>query len=257
MTGDATPEARVTHADVVAEARRVLDAAEAHAVPLRVIGGVAVALAAGAGRVLPRDCKDIDFVTRRGAGPEVAGLLDDLGYTPNPRFNTLNGHRRLLYYDTAHDRQVDVFVGDFQMCHRLPVQERLLVGSDTLPPADLLLTKLQVFSLNEKDQRDVLTLLFHRPLGERDAEGEVNADYVAQLCARDWGLWRTCTLNLERIRGAIAGYDELSPEQQQLLTARLDELRRRIDAAPKTARWRLRARVGERVRWYEEPEEVG
>jgi hypothetical protein len=224
-------------------------------VPLRLLGGLAIALTAPEHRLLPRDYKDIDFVTRRGQSREVAALLAELGYEGNERFNAMNGQRRLLFLDGANERQVDVFVGSFQMCHQLPVQERLLVVPDTLPLADLLLTKLQIFALNEKDQRDTLTLLFHHPLGDGD-DGEINAGWVAELCGRDWGLWRTCTLNLERIRSGLHRYG-LTDEQEAVLTNRIDELRRRIDTAPKGAKWKLRARVGERVRWYDEPEEVG
>jgi Uncharacterised nucleotidyltransferase len=242
-------------ADIVAEARRVLDAAAARDVPLRLLGGLAIALTAPEHRLLPRPYKDIDFVTRRGQSREVIALLDELGYEGNERFNAMNGQRRLLFLDTFNERQVDVFVGSFQMCHQLPVQERLLVSTHTLPLADLLLTKLQIFALNEKDQRDALTLLFHHPLGDGD-DGEINAAWIGELCGRDWGLWKTCTVNLERIRSGLHRY-ELTPEQEAVLTARIDELRRRIDAAPKGAKWKLRARVGERVRWYDEPEEVG
>lgn len=242
-------------ADMVTEARRVLAAAAERQVPLRLIGGLAIALTAPEHHLLPRDYKDIDFVTRRGQSPEVARLLEQLGYEGNQRFNAMNGQRRLLFLDGANERQVDVFVGSFQMCHQLPVQERLLVAPHTLPLADLLLTKLQIFALNEKDQRDALTLLFHHPIGEGD-DGEINAAWVAELCGRDWGLWRTCTLNLERIRSSLGRYG-LTAEQEAVLTARIDELRRRIDAAPKSGRWKFRARVGERVRWYDEPEEVG
>jgi hypothetical protein len=242
-------------ADIVAEARRVLDAAAERDVPLRLLGGLAIALTAPEHRLLPRPYKDIDFVTRRGQSREVTALLDELGYEGNERFNAMNGQRRLLFLDTVNERQVDVFVGSFQMCHQLPVQERLLVSTHTLPLADLLLTKLQIFALNEKDQRDALTLLFHHPLGDGD-DGEINAAWIGELCGRDWGLWKTCTVNLERIRSGLHRY-ELTPEQEAVLTARIDELRRRIDAAPKGAKWKLRARVGERVRWYDEPEEVG
>ena len=41
------------------------------------------------------------------------------------------------------------------------------------------------------------------------------------------------------------------------MRTRLDDLRIRVDEEPKSPRWRIRARVGERVKWYEEPEEVG
>jgi hypothetical protein len=238
----------VTLPDIELEARRVLDATAD--VPLRLLGGLAIALATPGERLLPRAYKDIDFIAPAGTKRTLLARFAALGYGGDERRNELQGHRRLLFWDEAHERQVDVFVGGFEMCHTLPLAERIDVAADTLPLADLLLTKLQVFALNDKDQRDVLTLLYHHEL---DA---IDAPYVANLCARDWGLWKTATLNLERVRAGLPRY-ALRPEQEALLSERLDALRREIDAAPKTRRWKLRARVGERVRWYEEPEEVG
>jgi hypothetical protein len=240
--------------DILAEARRILD--HGGGTPLRLLGGAAVALAVPGGVLLPRAYKDIDFVTAAGRGPETVRAFDELGYVGDQRFNGLNGHRRLLFFDRANERQVDVFVAKFEMCHVIPLMKRLTLNDLTIPLADLLLTKLQIFSLNEKDQRDIVNLVHAHPLGQTDDEGMINAGYVAQLLGGDWGLWRTVTLNIERVRGAIAGYG-LAPEQAQLVQSRLDELRSRVDAEPKSAKWKLRARVGERVKWYEEPEEVG
>jgi hypothetical protein len=190
-----------------------------------------------------------------GAKRPLLKLFAELGYDGDERRNELQGHRRLLFWDTANQRQVDVFVGTFEMCHKLPLAERLTLAPDTLPLADLLLTKLQVFALNDKDRRDILTLLYHHPLVGSDDEPGVNAQHVAKLCAGDWGLWKTVTLNLDRAREGLGEYG-LTEGQTRVLIGRLDGLRERIDAAPKSARWKLRARVGERVQWYEEPEEV-
>jgi hypothetical protein len=240
-------------ADVVAEARRIL--ATAGVIPVRALGGVGIALSADRPLLLPREYNDVDLVSAAGKAPDVVRAFDELAYAGDQRFNALHGHRRLLFYDTTNERRVDVFVGKFEMCHAIPLAGRLTVTPLALPPADLLLTKLQVFALNEKDQRDIVNLLHAHPLTEDDAEG-MNAGYIARLLAGDWGLWRTATLNLERVRGALARY-ALAPEQEEVVRTRLDDLRSRVDEEPKSARWRIRARVGERVKWYEEPEEVG
>jgi hypothetical protein len=239
--------------DLVAEARRILDSAAD--IPLRVLGGVAVALSSEHALLLPREYNDIDFIAAAGRAPEVVRAFEALGYVGDQRFNGLHGHRRLLFYDTGNARRVDVFVAKFEMCHAIPLAGRLTLNAWTIPLADLLLTKLQVFALNEKDQRDIVNLLHAHPLSDSDADG-LNAPYVARLLATDWGLWRTSTLNIERVRGGLARY-ELAPEQEAVVRTRLDDLRSRIDEEPKSTKWRLRARVGERVKWYEEPEEVG
>jgi Uncharacterised nucleotidyltransferase len=239
--------------DAVDEARRVLDATGN--IPLRVLGGVAIALSLPGEPLLPREYNDIDFITVRGDGPRTAKLFEELGYEGDRQFNGLNGHRRLLFYDTQNERRVDVFVGRFEMCHTWALERRLIVTDGTIPLADLLLTKLQIFAVNEKDQRDIANLLHGHKLSDDDHTG-INVAYVAERTAADWGLWRTVTANLERARAALPRFP-LSPPDEELVATRLDDVRKRIDAAPKTAKWKLRARVGERVQWYEEPEEVG
>ena len=239
-------------ADIVREAFRVLDAA--NAIRLRLLGGLAIAVSLEERPLLPRTYNDIDFITARGEGPKAAKLFESLGYDGDRQFNGLNGHRRLLFYDHANERRVDVFVGRFEMCHMWPLERRLAVTERTIPLADLLLTKLQIFAINEKDQRDVLNLVHGHKLSED--ESGINVGYVAKLCAADWGLWRTATMNIERVRAAVPRFD-LAQHDEAIVLSRLDDLRRRIDAEPKSAKWKLRARVGERVQWYETPEEVG
>jgi hypothetical protein len=140
------------------------------------------------------------------------------------------------------------------MCHKVPVGERLVLEPETLPLAELLLTKLQIVELNDKDVRDVLALLLGHEVGEEDGE-LVNAGRVAALCASDWGLWRTITANLEALDADAVSY-ALSLEEQAVVSRRIRALLERIEAEPKSRAWRLRARIGERVRWYELPEEV-
>ena len=238
--------------DVVREARRILGAAAG--IHLRVLGGVAIELSLPEPPLLPRAYNDIDFIIARGEGPKTVKVFEGLGYEGDRRFNGLNGHRRLLFYDAANERRVDVFVGRFEMCHTWPLAARLAAAEGTIPLADLLLTKLQIFAINEKDQRDIFNLVHGHKLSDDD-EG-INVAYIAKLAAGDWGLWRTVTMNLERARGAAQRF-QLAPEDEAVVLARLDDLRKRIDAEPKSTKWKLRARVGERVQWYEDPEEVG
>jgi hypothetical protein len=243
--------------DIVAEARRILAAADEEALRLRLIGGIAVHLRSGAAvpSSLERTYGDIDLVAERGAARRVIALLEGLGYEADRRFNGGNANRRLLFRDLAHERQVDVFVGSFEMCHEIPVADRLDRESVTVPAAELLLTKLQVVRLNAKDRRDAASLLLTHEVSDHDGAGHLNGRRVAELLAADWGLWRTAQLNVERIRQAT-GEDGLTEAEAALLTARLDALDRLVEDEPKTRAWRLRARVGDRRKWYQEPEEV-
>jgi hypothetical protein len=240
--------------DVVSEGRRLLGRAAEQGVPLRLLGGVAIKLRAPA--ELPagfaRSYADLDFVTAKKTAGAATGLLRGEGYSPHVAFNALHGQERLLFFDDEHDRQVDVFVGAFSMCHRIPLDSRLEVDPISIPLAELLLTKLQVIELNEKDVRDTLALLHDHPVGDEDGE-LVNGTRLAALCCSDWGLCRTITQNLRDCR-AFAETSDLP--DRELVQSRLDDLLERIEAEPKTRSWRLRAKIGDRKRWYDLPEEV-
>jgi hypothetical protein len=146
-----------------------------------------------------------------------------------------------------------VFVGEFVMCHPIPIAERLDRHPLTVPLAELLLTKLQIVELTERDQRDIYNLVYHNEVVTVEGEG-IEADYVAEVCARDWGLWRTASLTIERSKANVSDY-ALDSEAAATIARRLAAISEKMEHAPKSARWKLRSRVGDRVRWYEEPEE--
>jgi hypothetical protein len=242
--------------DVTVEALRLAELGDARGVPLRVVGGVAVALHTK-GDVHPalrRPYRDIDLVTRRKGDRDALKVLVDAGYESNERFNSMVGvHNRLVVYDTANGRQLDVFVGEFKMCHAVRF-DRLDVDGPTVPLAELLVTKLQIVKLNEKDVKDVVAILLEHPVDSGDAD-TVNAARVAQLLASDWGLWRTSRGSVETVRESLDRL-ALAEDERALVRARLDALWERVEEEPKPLRFRTRARVGDRTRWYEEPDEV-
>jgi len=241
-------------ADPVAESRRLVEAANGKGVVARILGGAAIYLQApSGGPLLPRTVMDIDVATQRGARTPITAVLIAAGYVPDQMFNALHGASRLLFYDATNGRKVDVFIGDFSMCHQIPIAERLDREPLTIPLAELLLTKLQIVQLTERDQRDIYNLAFHHPVTTGNGAG-IEADVIADLCARDWGLWRTIKATIERCQANLAT-SGIDPQDSAVISARLAVLWERIEAAPKTARWRLRSRVGDRVRWYDEPEE--
>jgi Uncharacterised nucleotidyltransferase len=241
--------------DIVAEGQRLLGIASQEGVPLRLLGGVAVRLKApDVPSSLAREYKDIDFAVTKKGGGAADRLLKDAGYEPHVAFNAMHARERGLYYDEANGRQVDLFIDAFRMCHEIPLGKRLEVETDTVPLAELMLTKLQIIEVNEKDIRDTVLLFHGHPIADHD-DGAINGAHIAALCADDWGLWRTITANLERCRSHVGDY-QLPVEGRARIESRFDELLQRIEAEPKSRGWRRRAKVGERKRWYELPEEV-
>jgi hypothetical protein len=241
--------------DIIAEGERVLGLASRAGVPLRLLGGVAVRLRAPElPAALDRAYKDIDFAVSKKGARAADQILQEAGYRPHVAFNAMHSRERGLYLDEEHGRQVDLFVHSFRMCHEIPLGDRLEIESSTVPLAELLLTKLQIIEVNEKDIRDTVLLLHGHDVADHDDEA-VNGARIATLCAADWGLWRTITANLELCRAHVDDY-ELPEEERERVAARLDELLERIEVEPKSRRWKLRAKVGERKRWYDLPEEV-
>jgi hypothetical protein len=199
---------------------------------------------------------DMDMITDRDGGKKLAGFFSEMGYEEDRTLNLLNGDRRQLYFCDDQDWQVDVFVGDFQMCHKIPLEGRLTKDQLTVPLAELFLMKAQIVELNQKDAMDILTLLWDHNLGEKDGE-TINSNVITDLCARDWGLFTTLQINLDKLHTILQnGIQGLDPKQAQIIFARLENLKQGLENAPKTQAWKLRSLVGKRMRWYEEVEEV-
>lgn len=246
-----TPGSSPIEHDLEAEARRLLAEIRRRNLAIRLIGGMAIRLIAGDSLhpAFERPVQDLDFVVATGDRKAAEALLSDAGYLADEQFNALNGARRLLYIDLEYGRQIDVFVGSFEMCHELPLADRLTARDETLPAADLLMTKLQIVHLNAKDRGDLYALL-----DSQDVDA-LEIDWIADLTSNDWGLHHTFEINLARLREGLAE-QKLEPERAAEIEARIGAIDGAIQGAPKSRRWKLRARVGERKRWYEEPEEV-
>ena len=262
MGGNAAPDPQSlqTEADIVSEGARLVDLATAAGLTMRLLGGVAVRLISpsAAQPPLARGYGDLDFALSRKDGRAIRDVLERAGYTGERRFNALHGDKRLMYVDEARDRKLDIFLGAFRMCHTLDLEGRLLPGLRTLTPSDLLLTKLQIVQLNNKDARDALAILADHALADHAEPGQagdvIDVGYVATLCGHDWGWYTTVTDNLTRVAQIAA---ELGPsEAVARATERITELRAALDQAPKSLSWRMRSAVGRKVAWYEEPEEI-
>lgn len=260
MRADAAspPSGAQTLEDGPREAERVIAAATAQGVTLRLLGGVAVRLRCphASHRALTRAYADLDYVAPKKQARALRDLLEGLGYTADRRFNALHGERRLLFFDEARGRQVDIFLGTFEMCQTLPLEKRLAQHPLTLSPADLLLTKLQIFQLNAKDLQDILALLLdYPPVARSERPGdELDVSAIATLCSQDWGWYTSVHDSLDH---ALAEANALlAPPEAEIIAQRISVIKQQLDETPKSIGWRTRALVGRRVAWYELPEEV-
>lgn len=238
--------------DPVVEARRLVDTAAVAGVEVRAMGGVAVSMRAPSlARIRPaRVFHDIDLIGERREKGGLTELLSSQGYLPHSRFNALAGGLRLLFH-APDGRRLDVFLDRVEMCHTLELRHRLRLEPLTLPLSDLLLTKLQIVQLTGRDLADLAALFMDHPLGA----GGIDTERVIEVCSADWGWWRTVTINLEKVRSELSsGIDGLGPAEDAV--RRVEELAGLLETSAKTTAWKLRSLVGDRLQWYDEPEEV-
>lgn len=241
------------------ELKALLKAGEDAGILMRVIGSLAFQmhcprfgyLQAALGRAYT----DIDFAAYSRQNKQISELMNRMGYVENREIFIASEGERAIYDKPNSGLHVDIFYEKLDFCHTIYWKGRLEVDKPTIPLAELLLEKMQIVKINEKDVIDTIMLLLEHPLGDDDKE-TINIKLVAQFCANDWGLWRTTTMNLEKVKQLAQGYSQLTPEQKAKVEAQVDLALARINEVPKPVAWRLRARVGDRVKWYKDVDEV-
>lgn len=249
----------LTHADTAATARDLVQSFEQGGLKLRIMGGAAIwgmldhATRQAYEQVRPVPA-DIDLLVPAKSDRATAEMFRQLGLAEDERLNLLRGNVRQKWFAQAgaggEALPIDVFIGDPPLCHKLDFSDGFASPHPELPSTDLLLQKLQIVEINEKDLIDAAYLMSGRDFGP--APDLIDLDRIVKLTGEDWGFFHTVTVNLEKLEGAAR---EFVPDPASVLAA-LGELRSRTEAAPKSRRWKLRAKVGTKVQWYTEVEEL-
>ena len=237
------------------EAIRVVEAGKQRGVTLRVIGALAFHHHCPEfgylQEKLNRVYTDIDFAGYGKQSKPIRDLFKAIGYDEDVEINAFHAEGgRLIFNNPAIPLHVDVFMDKLDFCHPIYWKGRLEVDDPTIPLAELLLEKMQIVKINEKDIIDTIMLLREHQIDASD-EDRINSAHVAKLCAAEWGLWRTTTMNLDKVRDYLPHLD-LTDEDKGVVTRRIAELRSAIDDRPKGTKWKLRARIGDKVKWYKE-----
>jgi len=226
--------------------------AESAGISLKLIGGIAIAASAKRGsQTFPRQYKDFDFFALSSDRKAISRLLEEAGMKPDKTFNALHGATRMIYFDAEMQVGVDIMLDSFQMCHKVNLKNRVPKSRHVIPPSDILLTKMQIVKITENDLGDTAALLCDFEIGQRDSECELDADYVSQVLANDWGFYKTFSINVQNLLSYLEGKPE-----GEIPSSRIKALWARVESAPKTFKWKMRERLGEKVKWYEEPEGV-
>jgi hypothetical protein len=269
--------ATTRHEEMMVEARRIVDAGNDRHLVLRLTGGLAVRHYAIDLEFAERDYSDIDLIGLMREAGAITELFGDLGYLENISVATATlGSQRQFFkrprsvesHAHMHKRahfapplggpslldHVDVFLDWMKMDHALDFRERLDINTYAIDPADLFLSKLQIRKLNEKDTHDVVTLCKDVYVDFEPHPGVLDLEHVADTCARDWGLYIDVMTNIDKVLEHLADYD-LSPREAARIGRTLELAQDMMTEHAKSLRWRLRARVGKRLRWFNEIEE--
>lgn len=241
------------------ELKRIIKASDEANIQLRVIGSLAFQLhcpnfgylQAAMGRAYT----DIDFGAYRKQSKEIKTLMEKLGYKENREVFIVSEGQRSIFDRPEIGIHVDVFYDKLDFCHTIVWEGRLEVDSPSIPLAEMLLEKMQIVKINEKDVIDTIMLLLEHPIGNEDHE-TINITRIAKICAADWGFWRTLTMNLDKVQKLAQTYDQLDAEQKSQVTRQTRVALERLEKEPKSMAWKLRSRVGDKVKWYKEVDEV-
>jgi len=245
--------------DFVAEAERIVDAAKNEGILLRLLGALAFHIHCPKfsymQELLGRSFTDIDFASYHKESSRINKLFVELGYQYDVRVRTIFGSRLVFYDSSGTNRHCDVFLDKLEFCHDIDFENRLDVDYPTIPLVELLLEKMQIVKLNEKDVVDTMMLLREHQIGASDNE-TINADRLAKLTSRDWGLWKTITINLQNVKSATQNDKKLTEEDRKDIDAKITALMKRIDDEPKSRGWKIRAQIGEKRKWYRDVDEL-
>ena len=245
---------------ILAEGRRILNAAAQNHVNIRWMGAGAIATHSPRFRYLLKETgrrlTDLDFMGSSKDFDRMQGLLEPLGYQPMRWVGEAYtvGERSIYVHGTT-GIKIDIFFDQLKMCHTIDFRKRLDADPLTISLADLLLEKMQIVRINEKDIIDTIVLLSEHDIGKNDNE-TINVDYISNLLSQDWGFYYTVTTNLNKIKDYPSKYPGLAPENMENVRGKVDEILQAIETRPKSSSWKFRARIGTRKKWYVDVEEM-
>lgn len=267
VTEQATGRAPGMSEQIPHEAVRLVAAADDGAMTLRVTGSVAVHLRCERYRSLMpalgrRPFYDIDFWARDKDHRKLEEFFGAQGYELDPEARGLRewGIKRQIFAHPESGIKVDVFLDKLVMAHTIDFAGRLGTAAPCISLADLVLSKLQIHEITSNDLIDLTVLFSEHEIGDHGPGGGedelIDLARIRALLCEDWGFWYTATANLSHLAETTQAAP-LPEDVRQRVLARTAQLQGDLAEAPKSRRWRMRARVGARRQWYETVEEVG
>ena len=238
------------------ESERIIKIARKHNTILRLVGGLAIHAYCTDHAFCDRHHGDMDLVGLKSQYESIVQVMKEAGYVENTNMTISTGGSRLLFHKQDGEDHIDVFLDQINIEHEIDFRDRLEIEEETVSVSDLLLIKLTITKLNEKDIRDIISIVKDLQMGHNDSPRTINMNYIADLCAKSWGLHHDVSSSLRKTLQFLPEY-HLPKKVRTGVIRKLEELQEMILKSPKSIKWRLRALLGEHIPWRREIETTG
>ncbi len=246
--------------EFVREAQRIIEEANKEGIILRLMGAIAIHLHspdyAYLHEKLGRFITDIDFVAYEKQTSKIEKFFERQNYSQRMLSFSFALGGRMIFTNNSDGRHIDVFLDRLEMCHKIDYKKRLEIDNPTVPLAELLLQKMQIVKISEKDIIDTTILLLAHELGDTD-DNIINAKYISKILASEWGFYYTVTTNLKKVDSLMRKFEVLNESEKDLVSKKIEKLMKRIDEEPKSTSWKMRAKVGASKKWYKDVDTPG
>jgi len=238
------------------EGNKIISGAKEKGLVLRLLGALAIRTHCEKFSYIHEKAKrvlsDLDMAAYLRQGPEITRYFKDYGYRSSA-LSAIPGFKRAVFLGEG-ELHVDIFYEALEMCHDISFKNRLEVDYPTIPLAELVLEKMQIVQINEKDLIDTVMLIRQHEISDNDND-VINGQRIATLCSAEWGLWRTLTMNLDKVRHYAETFQVLEEEDKKDVIEKVQMLLGIIEKQPKSMKWKMRAKVGDSKVWYRSVEE--
>ena len=246
---------RLAFQGLLDKAKRIVTDLNEWKIPIRIIGALAFYHQCPVHRELydrmARIPTDIDFIAYSKNRGELTKYLESKAYEGMQRLNVLYGMRRQIFKHTETGLYIDIFYDTLDMCHKVEFRNRLHFDPLTVSLTDLVLEKMQIVQINEKDIKDCILLFLEHDVSEQD-ESKIHLDYISDVLSKDWGYYYTVTTNLKKIKDFLGAYDWIPSDEENKVADRIDRLLQSIECKPKSSKWKLREKIGTKRQWYQD-----
>lgn len=241
---------------IIDSAQSLIEKANQKGLILRVLGAVATRIHCPKfGGLLSesRVITDMDFISYNKQVNRIESFMAEEGYERRfPSVASLAVKRR-IFFDRKNGVNIDIFLDKLQMCHDIDFRGRLEVDYPTIPLAEMLLAKLQIVQINEKDVKDVIIIIREHEIAD---DNSIDAKHIAKILSKNWGFYYTATKNLKEIRRLLRHYENLVETDGNFIESKIDKLLETIERESKSLGWNLRAKIGTKKSWYNKVEEI-